>query len=192
MKINRNNRVDWLDGFAQQIVEAGDKLPKDTAVTEGKKRQASILDDIRSIVSKAPVYSSVQDKVNDLQERVGLKAYLEKSSIIKEINQAKQASFSPELRDRIDQFVANKISAHHGYIHLPALQQAIVETFQRDGVGTEMVEEPEFERYLFDKIEAEKKLHPIKMDVGSLGKGLADSSDQHHSDDFFAGLNPAK
>lgn len=184
-----STRVDWLDGFADAIAS----LPTsdETAVTKAHQRQASILDDIRSIVSKAPVYSSVQDKVDDLKRRVGLDEYTKLSSLVNEIQSS--ASISPDVMDMVKVFVKNKIETHHGYIHLPALQQAILETFQQRGVGPGDVEDPEFERYLFDQLEEAKSHQAKNQDYQYLGKGVGISPDQEKSNnDFFGGLSPAK
>ncbi len=193
MKINRSNRVDWLDGFAEQVAAAANNVDE-TAVSKGRQRQANILDEIRSIVSKSPVYSSVQDKVEDLKRRIGLDEYMKMTAMLQSLQTVKVAGeLEADIKDMIESYVQNKIQTHHGFISLPALQQGILDTFKQRGVSTSDVEEPMFEQYLFDKIEAAKALNHQHDDYHQLGKGVGINSDNDKlNSDFFGGLNPVK
>ena len=192
-----SKRTDWLDAFANQIVAAADK-PKETAVEAARIRQSqTILDDIRSIISKKPVHTTVASKVDELQERTGLKEYIRRKQILNDITASAQldvfASMDEDLKSDIDSFVTNKVKTRHGNIVVPALQEDILQLFKNRGLTANDVEDPEFEQYLFDAIKSVKDLNPSRENLKDLGKGVGVSTEVDKlNSDFFGSLSPSK
>lgn len=186
-----SKRTDWLDGFANSIVNAAEK-PTDNAVEAARARQSqSVIDSIRSIVSKEPVFSSVAGKVQDLQERIGLKEWMKRKEIIAAITA--EASIDEQLKVDIEIFVKNKIETRHGNIHVPALQEDVLTLFKSRGITAEDVEDPNFEAYLFNEIRRIKDMNPAHDNLKDLGKGVGVGTDSDRcNSDFFDSLSPTK
>jgi hypothetical protein len=194
----QSKRTGWLDDFANQIVTVAEK-PVGTAVDAARLRQSqTIIDDIRSIISKKPVHATVASKVDELQERTGLKEYIRRKEILNELTSSAStlgslASMDDALKADIDSFVTNKISTKHGNVLVPALQEDILQLFKSRGLTSNDVEDPEFEKYLFEAIKAVKDLSPSHESLKDLGKGVGISTEVDKlNSDFFGSLSPSK
>jgi len=79
----RGERVDWLDRFADSVAgenENGQNGQKSAVEVARNRSHQSLIDQINSIVSNKPVHATVESKVQEMQERIGLKEYLKRVS----------------------------------------------------------------------------------------------------------------
>jgi hypothetical protein len=140
-----SKRVDWLDDFADRLNKLADPAAV-TAVEVARQRSSSdksIYDQISSIVSGRPVFSSVQGAVEDLHRRTGLSEYLkrvnsESNQRYKEADNSKKAfvacvfSDDDNIKERVIAFVKNLVNTHNGHIAVPAVQCEILDMFARE------------------------------------------------------------
>lgn len=203
---NSGDRVDWLDSFARKIEEVS-KSPI-TAVEAARSRdQQSILDQISSIVSRQYKSNSVEDKVQEYQDKIGLKEYLRRVSVSKENAQKKMAQevigdlpesfkkFPQNLINDIKTFVMNKCETHHGNIQVPALVEEVSRTFRQRGVQPQDVNDMQFEKFISDQIvKAKSRNSSFEENNQNLGRGIGlDNSDMDSGNvDVFEGLIPVK
>ena len=200
------DRVDWIDSFARKV----ENLSKDpqTAVEAARIRnQQSIVDQISSIVSKNPTFSTVEGVVQDMQERIGLKEYLRRISSEEE-SDGKQAlaedahelpdtfdNLPNDVKEDIKTYIRNKVETHHGNIHVPAVVEDVMQTFRTKGIQPQDVNDTRFEKYISDEIVRAKKSKPSFDDRNlNIGRGVGvDSNDVDSANfDMFDSLNPAK
>lgn len=206
-KISRQNydyvsseRVDWLDRFADSIEQASQL----TAVEVARRRnQVSIHDQINSIITRNPSssFATVEDKVNDMQERVGLSEYLRRVSA-EEHNKVAQAenfenifpNLNKDLREDIISFCKNKIANHRGQITVPAIQHDVLDTFRRYGLQPEDVNCEPVAKMISGMILKEQQTNPARDETNvQLGLGVGrDDVDENDADntDFFQNLMP--
>lgn len=207
MHENRGDRVDWLDAFAKKIEEAS-KSPA-TAVEQARARdQRSLVDQISLIMSRhVSNSSSVEDKVQEYQDKTGLREYLRRMSEAKNFQQKKTAQeeieklpsnfdkFSDKIKDDIKNFVRNKCETHHGNIQVPALVEEVSRTFRQVGVQPQDINDMQFEKYISDQITKAKKRSPTS-DEHNVNLGLGVGIDNNNIDsanlDVFEGLTPVK
>lgn len=203
---NYGDRVDWLDSFARKIEEVS-KSPT-TAVEAARSRdQQSILDQISSIMSRQARPSSVEDKVQEYQDKIGLKEYLRRMALSKENVQKKVAQddiqelpeafnkFPENLKNDIKTFIKNKCDTHHGNIQVPALVEEVSRTFRQRGVQPQDINDMQFEKFISDQIMSAKSRNPsFEENNHNLGRGVGlDNSDIDSGNvDVFEGLNPIK
>lgn len=198
--------VDWLDAFARRLA-ATPAAPKD-AVEQARKRDAtSIYDQISSILSRKPHFSTVEDKVQDYQDKIGLRDYLSRMSSAKEEDARKKlagdleadlpesfSKLSDKDRDDIVRFVRNKCETHHGNIQVPALVEEVSQTFRQRGIQPQDVNDMKFEKFISDEILKAKQNNPSadenNVNIG-LGVGLENDIDVNEGD-LFDSLMPVK
>jgi len=195
--VESSTRVDWLDQFANRL-NSYSQDPKN-AVEVARNRDSSYYDQITSIVSKQSPFASVEAKVQDLQERTGLKAFLQsKSSDNKKIAQEVKSLFpksSQELNNKISNFIKNFIETHHGEINVPTVQHEISNIFKADGIQSQDINNPEIAKYISDVIIDVKKKNPVNdANTDDIGKGVGIMSvdDDGSNSDFFKSLLPAE
>ena len=189
----------WLELFANKI-----KNNSTTAVEAARQRDAnSFYDQISAIVSKKPAHSSVEEKVREYQNKIGLQEYLRRVSQNEtSYKVAQQPTQLPESfnklteKDRQDiiTFVRNKCETHHGNIQVPALVEDVKQTFRQRGVQPQDVNDKVFEKFISDEIIRAKKMNPSAEPLNnSLGKGVGLEQDfGTDNQDFFANLLPVK
>lgn len=201
-------RVDWLDAFARKMKQNEAKVPAN-AVDAARTRDAnSLFDQISSILSKKPIHSSVEEKVQDYQERIGLKEYISRMSAAKEEEARKKlageaeqvdlpdsfSKLSDKDREDIVNFIRNKCDTHHGNIQVPALIEEVSQTFRQRGVQPQDVNDVKFEKFVSDEIVKAKKKNPTvdehNVNIG-LGVGLETDLDTDNGD-LFDSLMPVK
>lgn len=204
--IESAERVDWLDAFARRLA-ATPAAPKD-AVEQARKRDAtSIYDQISSILSRKPHFSTVEDKVQDYQDKIGLGNYLSRMSSSKEEEARKKlagefevdlpdsfSKFSDKDRDDIVRFIRNKCETHHGNIQVPALVEEVSQTFRQRGIQPQDVNDIKFEKFISDEILKAKQNSPSpdenNVNIG-LGVGLENDIDVNEGG-LFDSLMPVK
>ena len=207
-KITRDDsRVDWLDAFANKINEISQQ-PRTAVEVARNREQQTILDQIHAIVSGNPYASynvggrSVEGVVREMQERTGLSEYLKRvandpavSSGSKEELPESFAKLDAALKDKINYFITNLIETHHGNIHVPAVAESVLTTFQNQGINTQQINDPLFEKFISDCIVKVKKSDVGKSndaDVMNIGRGVGvESGDEGKEDDAFGHLMPA-
>lgn len=181
----RSDKVPWLEAFFQN--QAGK-----TAVEVARSRNMN--DQISSILFGPQ--GTVESKVQELQERTGLKAFLSQAQggTPKSAEVNFLPKLNPDLRNKIMNFIQNKVNAHHGLISVPAMQEEVFNTFRNEGLSPQDVEEPDFNRYISNSI-LELQQHSPNEDLSQLGKGVGDSDLNEamtQNQDFWAGCQPAK
>ncbi|MBC8294549.1 MAG: hypothetical protein H8E55_01935 [Pelagibacterales bacterium] len=204
-KINRNShdyvrseRVNWLDEFVDNLEKSS--RPKSAVEVARERSQTSVLDQISGIVGNKSTHATVESKVKELQDRVGLTEYLNRVSSDKE--SAKIASldmndafdkFGPKMKDDIINFCRNKISTHRGQIAVPAVQHDILTTFKQYGLQPQDVDTDKVAECISNLIESELRNNPStdisNPDLGK-GVGVTDMDDDNSNSDFMAGLLP--
>lgn len=198
---NKSNgdRVNWLDAFARQL-EAVSNNPN-TAVDAARTRnsQQSMLDQISSILNNK-AHATVESKVQDYQDKTGLKEYLRRLSVVKDQNQkfASQLpstfdTMSAQDKEDIVNFLRNKCETHHGNIQVPALVEEVSKTFRQRGLQPHHVNSNEFEKFVSDIIVECKKGNPsVQENNPNLGRGVGvDLQQSPETADVFQGMNPA-
>lgn len=217
-KITRNNwdyergeRVDWLDAFARKIEDAS-KEPR-TAVEQARARDAqdyqSLFEQITSIVSRqSGRQNAVETKVQEYQDKTGLKEYLRRMNAAKEEERKKVAQdpeigqlpkafskFPPKVQEDIKNFIRNKCETHHGNIQVPALVEEVSKTFRNAGIQPQDVNDMHFEKFVSDEISKAKERNPTSdehnVNIG-LGVGIDDKDVDSANFDVFESLTPAK
>ena len=202
-KINKNagyevlsgERVGWLDRFADNY----EKQQKSAVEVARERSQKSLYEQITSIVSgNNSRYASVESKVQDLQERVGLKEYLKRISSEKEENTKLAAeefsgvleNVNDDLKEKIATFCKNKIETYRGHISILAIQKEIIETFKNQGVRPQDIDDPKVAEIINTMIKEEKSNNPDQqVNDMNLGKGVGinlDDDDNANTDSFGA------
>jgi len=205
-KIRRNSeqesgdRVDWLDAFARKIEEAS-KSPRNAVEQARARDQRSLLDQITHIVSRQPQHSSVESKVQEYQDKTGLREHLRRMSA-KEEALAKTAEELPEsfkklpdkVVDDIKNFVRNICETRHGNIQVPALVEEVSRTFRQAGLQPQDVNDMRFEKFVSDEISNAKKRNPgTDEHNANIGLGVGVDNDVDSANlDVFEGLMPIK
>lgn len=204
----RGERVDWLDTFARDIEKAS-KQPRNAVEQARARDYQSIFDQITSIVSKTNGRENlVETKVQEYQDKTGLKEYLRRMNAAKEEARKKVAqepaagdlpqSFAklpPKVQEDIKNFIRNKCETHHGNIQVPALVEEVSKTFRNAGVQPQDVNDMSFEKFVSDEIMRAKERNPSadehNVNIG-LGVGLDDNDADSANLDVFEGLTPVK
>lgn len=201
------DRIDWLDSFAQKIEQAS-KSPLNAVDAARSRDQRSLLDQISSIMSRqSRQSSSVEDKVQEYQDKIGLKEYLRRMSAHEEDRKkiAQEDSmgelpknfdkFSDKIKNDIKTFIRNKCKTHHGNIQVPALVEEVSRTFRQMGVQPQDVNDMQFEKFVSDQISI-AKAHSPSVDEHNVNLGLGVGVDNGSVDssnlDIFEGLTPVK
>ena len=164
----RGERVNWLDAFADNYAKTESESVVDVA---RKRSQLSVHDQISAIVGNSG--HTVESKVKEMQERIGLTEYLKRMASEKDdpVKVVVFAKFGPKMRDDIMNFCKNKISSHRGQIAIPALQHDLLQMFKQHGVQEQDVDNDDVADYLNKLIVAELQLHPVTNTGNSqLGK----------------------
>jgi hypothetical protein len=200
LKVNRNaydyirsERVDWLDQFADKINEASK-----TAVEVARERNdRSIHEQIHSIMNNSS--RTVESVVKDMQERTGLKSYLQSLSKEKaKIAQIQSDRLFPDLiedlEESIKNFIDNNIATHHGQTTVPAVQHEVLSIFKNSGIQPNHLDRESVVSYINKAIAKAQSLSPSWAPNMNLGKGVGvvdvDAEDPQNTD-FMHNLMPA-
>ncbi len=193
-------RVGWLDRFADNY-----EKQKSAVEVARERSQRSLYDQISSIVSGSSArHASVESKVQDLQERVGLTEYLKRISSEREENTKTAAgefadtleNVDDELKERIATFCKNKIETYRGHISVPAIQEEIIVTFKIQGVQPQDINDPQVATVINAMIKEEQDRNPESGTISDknlgLGVGVELDDDEGANSDFFAPFMPNK
>lgn len=198
-----NQRVDWLDDFAKKLANK-EKTPE-TIVDQKRNISSSFVDQITQIVSGGAKFSTVESKVKDMQERTGMNDYLRKikaKEMVETINTrvASELSKEPEMFSKLDKklvedmksFIQGKINSHHGQTSVPAVLQALFQTFKTHGLGLEEANDPELISYIENKIAESQKLLSRTENTSSFfdSKNVQDHESHPANEDVFYSLDP--
>ena len=200
------DRVDWIDDFANRLNKAS-QIKYPSAVEVGRQRAAtnnSIFDQISSIMGGKPVYSSVQNAVEDMQRRTGLTEYLKRISS-KEKGELEKSAHEPKggglavcvfsddesIKEKIINYIENIIETHNGHIAVPAVQSEVLDTF-RGKCQPEHVNNPLAAKLISEKISSILSRNPQPSDP-NLGRGVGlDIEVDQANTDFLAQFQPHK
>lgn len=197
----RGERVDWLDEFAENVEKASQK----SAVQVSRERtHRSIQEQLDSVLNNnPPKHRTVEGIVKDMQDRVGLKEYLQlvaerKNQKVAQTQESSESQelipgVSPDLQEDIKSFIENKIETHRGQISIPAVQFEVLSTFRE--VGSEEIDTEKVARFINDIIAREQKMtsSPKSQEKTNLGKGVGVidvEEDLSDNDDFMGNLMP--
>ena len=200
-----SDRVSWLDDFARNIEKISNE-PKSAVEVARNRNQQSLLDQISQIVSKKTITTrSVENAVQELQDRIGLKDYLKRVSASNE-QKSKEENQKIRLEDifknlpsnlieTISHFIYNTIEhTHHGNIQVPAIVESVRSNFK--DVQPHDVNDTRFEKYVSDVITDSKKRNPTHKDINhNIGKGVgldSNTTTDTSNSNFFAGIMPNK
>lgn len=190
---DRGDRVDWVEEFLESFA----KNNTENAVEAARKRDQAIYDQISAIIGGKP--HTVESKVQELQERVGLKEYLNRTT-----QKTAQATEEPALFPNLDEktrnsiltLIRNKIKTHHGQISIPAVQHEVLSIFQNQGVTPQDINTPAVAKFINQIIIEENQISPpSNLDNPNIGKGVGVidiDDDTNANSDFFKGLMPIK
>jgi len=190
----RSERVDWIDQFADSIEKASK-----TAVEVARERnQSSIQDQINSIINNKPANShhTVEGIVQEMQERAGLKQYLQSMIDDKSSKTAEQKLFpklSDDIEDNIKIYIENNVKTHRGQITVPAVQYDILSVFKNSGLMPEDVDSLVVGTYINNIIAREQQMNTTQFTSPDIGKGVGvidvDHNDSNNTD-FMKGMMP--
>ena len=191
----RSERVGWLDQFADSINEASK-----TAVEVARNRsERSIHEQISSIMNNKSG-RTVDSVVKDMQERTGLKAYLqslhkEKGKVAQVQNYRLFPDLNKTLEDSIKSYIENNIATHHGQTTVPALQHEVLEVFKNSGVNQDHLGSEAVVEYINKAIARAQSLNPSSAPAMDLGKGVGtvdvDTEDPGNTD-FMHSMMPVR
>lgn len=205
MNEKETNLAGWLTDFVKTQAKSE---KSETAVDAARKRNSqSYLQQIVNIMGNPPRYATVEDAVQDMCERTGLSAYLDKIKVADELKKkvnksASDHSVLPEslakyinIAEDIENFVKNNINNTHGLsATVPQLQYDILSVFGlKHGVESQDVMNNEVAEYLNNCIlEAQKNINQSQYVPSTIGDGVGRVDINDYDDqDAFSGLMPA-
>jgi uncharacterized protein (DUF849 family) len=197
-KVNRNGhdyirseRVDWLDQFANNI----DKASKTAVEVARDRSEQSVHERIHSIMNNQSG-RTVESVVTDMQERTGLKSYLQ--SLSNEKSKVAQVhrlfpDMATDLEDSIKSFIDNNIATHHGQTTVPAVQHEVLSIFKNSGIQPDHLDNEPVVTYINKAIARQQGLSPAQVPDMDLGKGVGvvdvDAEDPANTD-FMHNMMP--
>ena len=186
-RLSENNKIEWIEQFKKDIVSGN-------AYRNVYNNEASLLEQLYGLIGQKKTFSTVEDKVKDMQERAGLNIYWQRKAneeTIKNINNKPFQRFDEKIRQKIEIFVNNKLKTYYGYLSVLSLQDEILEVFKKDGIELTDIYAPETTAWLKNKIEEEKQKHPHqKENLDFLGKEVSTKSmtNDIENNDFFSSM----
>lgn len=205
---------DWFSEFSSNLQKMS---------VESAHRDKALFDQISEILGNKSRYATVEEAVQDLQKRTGLAQYLQMCeaeraevhknaadhTVMKEdpstqVEEELEVTLDPDTDEvqypkllqehpYIDRFIRNFISSRHGYIHVPAVVEAIRNIFKNDNFTSDELEDKHLRKYINELIIAEKsQQNQESYDNVDLGKIPSSSTDTDQQADFFAIFNTVK
>lgn len=206
----------WLEEFAI----AYEKKAEETAVDHARKRQADsdYYSQISAIIGGKKKHATVDSIVKEYQELTGLKQYLqtlaERES--KDDGAVKTAQLAPnsttsinnsvvminvdedslpeslpsDLKDKIKQFVNNKVNSYRGYVSVPAVQHDLLHSLSKDGLEPFHVYDAHMTKFIGNILSDYLHQHPKqKQHDGNLGMAVIEIEDDGSNKDFLHSLH---
>ena len=184
-KEKQDKKSDWLNDFANKVVQNPHLYSSATSSIYEK-----ILDTLQGNNSK-----TVQAVVDEYVQATGLSVYLKTVAENKTKNASEEIEFltkvSPELKNKIINFVNNRADSFKGYTPTLSIQEEVFSAFQSNGLDVTDVYESGFQNYVSNLLEAKRLEFPSKNDYSNLGKIDNVSSNSNQSDansDYFFNL----
>lgn len=196
-------RVDWLDEFVDNFYKDSSDKEKTkeskTIVEIGRERGNDAV--YQSISAMLGVKNSVEGRVQELQDQIGLKTYLNRISEQNKdskISQAEQTDISqsvfsgvaPEVANDVISYIVQYISSNNGHIHVPAIKENVRRLFARNGISQSTLENPAFNRFVQQLINE----HRSSSFVSDSNLGKSDHNDLNNAisenNDFFRNFLP--
>lgn len=176
--ISSTKTSDWFNDFAKNL-EKNSVEPV---------RQQSLYEQINNIINKSK-YSSVEEKVKELQQRTGLYNILNNiKSASAQIEEPAIFSTIPEMKVFIDNFVNDRPGTS-----IPAVCEALLNL---DGIRAKMNANDlseDVKKYINDKIIENRSVKGLDKDDINFNIGKVDYSDNgNEKDDPLSGLEPHK
>lgn len=177
-----NKRINWLDSFADNY----ENISK-----EQKLQSSSYLDQLKSIIDNnysSPKHATVESKVNEYKERIGLNK-LNQLKVIKkaseQVSEDKILLDIPEdLKEKIIIFINNKCKSTEGRLPVAAILDEILSLFSQDGLSTNVLADKNLISYIKNKNDEYKK--EINNDFRHLGlDNVSHQEDDGSNSDFF-------
>lgn len=180
-RLSTNNSVSSLEKEMERL----------TAVEEARSRNnASIYEDIANILN--PQKHTVESKVKELQERTGLKLFLEKqskSNAEKKANLKSLKETNPELFNILIEFIKNRCETVKGMTSISNIQQEVLNTFRKEGLTTEIVFDSDLVKYIDKCISSNLNTSHDKHDYIHLSRSVPQADEEDASNtDFFHGI----
>lgn len=180
---NSNNNIDWLDQFAENYSKQA--YPTDNG--------QNYYDQISAIIGGKKHFNTVQEKVNDYAARLGLNKNSEKDITENTIKNAilqfnMILKDNPILKDKVINFINNKISSFYGNITIPAIQYELLKNFKNDGLTNNDIHDENFIKYINHiLLEAQSKYPKINSN-NNLGQAESNIEADPSNTDYFHGL----
>lgn len=187
----------WFDECLLKMSEQLNAKDKNI-VEQSRERQAqSVLDQINLMLTSRPS-ETVESKVQELQERMGLKQFLKQESE-KDLQQIPKFAFlvsenelflklKPHIRENILQFIRNIIENSRGIITIPAVQANVYDIFKNQGLQLEEINDEKVLRYINQIIAEFQARNVSETSDMSLGKGLGNDESGENTD-YFQGMS---
>ena len=122
-EIQPKTRVDWLNEFVKNIEKADNNSKTAVEAARERDKNQNLLDQIVSIVSGKPVLNrnTVDSKVQELQERTGLKEYLKRQAQIEanELPDFLKKKLSNDTIQRLTDYIRNHVDSLKGNFKVP-------------------------------------------------------------------------
>lgn len=163
------------------------------------EKDQSLFNQINSIINgKHSKFSSVEDKVKDMQERSGYSAYLNKLKAETEDNHQKKVAQTKELNiELFNKYPQTKttfdnlIRSTNGYWSVLALIDKVKSTYANDISDQALFNDKSLIEYL-TKQNLQTKANTTNLDENKCGIIEVDDDIDLANDDAFIGLMPAK
>jgi hypothetical protein len=187
---------EWLS----KVKEAIEK-----AAVQPRYKDQQLFDQINSIMNNKSKYPSVQAAVDDMKERSGLTAYLNKKQSEEDNFSKKTASLKEDPKANVvilvfkscpsvKQTIDNCIKDSKGTLPIPVILSRVQSIHNNDVHNSEDWDDENLLRYISKKNLEEKSNHGEQSDYNNLGfRNNMDNDgaiDQSNTDAFFC-LNPA-
>lgn len=181
VKIDNNSTDNWLNTYLDNLKKVS---------VQSRTMDESIYDRISSIMGVKSKYPTVEAAVEDMQERSGLKNYLQQiKEAEKDISNKKQASleFSENIKNTIDNYIEDT----QGNLSIPAIIEK-VKNIHAGEVDNNFWNNDKLFTYINDKNIEVKKKYPAQDQYNShLGKiNFNDSDIDNINSDVFSALTP--
>lgn len=180
---NSNSTIDWLEQFAEDYSKQA--YPTDNS--------QNYYDQIAAIVGGKKSFNTVQEKVNDYAARLGLDKVSKDTESLDNIKNAvlqfnNILQNNPVLKEKVFNFIKNKIESFHGNITIPALQYELIRNFKNDGLTNNDIHDENFIKYISHLLLESQSRYPKIQTNNNLGQSETNVENDPANTDYFHGL----
>ena len=188
-KTDDNDPDYWLHELQKKL---------DRVAVQSRQMDKSIFEQINTIMNGKSKYTSVEAAVEDMKERSGLKAYLNKINKQSEENivQTKTAEVNkPKIIQEcpmIENTLKNIIESTEGFLPVPAILEKLRSLHSSDVSTGSSFDDEDLVRFVHEMNKSEREKHQVDEEYSNLGS--IDHSDVEidpGNNDKFIGLMPA-